>query len=489
MGSISGNTSREETPTPTARGSRFRDAIDPDLLAASASDGRRGSPLIIPVPTQELAADGDEDISVPSSGGRRDPRGPTQNAGNEAAAPSTPNDMRKKYRFRDEIDPDLLATARKPRAWADLSAVDPGSTPSPSAASWGRRKPGLLAGHAATTTPTSTAAPGSAGKRTRSTSPLSFVPDTPPPKRQQQHQRQPSTVDEIEDVDTSSSPPLPSHKRQKSDGGLSPTSPTPVLKRQRVLVDAEKEEDGIEDGPDSSPLPHPTPTPAPAPEGVDGVATPSGDEVDEHVDPSAAPGTSTIATTTESHHLRRLLDPAGLYFKLTQPAPPPTPLQPRMINILTHHKQLIVAKHATPPPPSPPRGGYIEGGLAETAMWWKHDVQERHKRMFTQDKATLTCRVVVREFLRDGGMCFIKGRGSEQESVRVVVAERAAAEAVTRSGVVLLYAAPWFLVRLAGEAEPYRFLVGSWRVEKGRAGKGKGKGKARDVGMEGGVVA
>lgn len=117
-------------------------------------------------------------------------------------------------------------------------------------------------------------------------------------------------------------------------------------------------------------------------------------------------------------------------------------------------------------------------------MWWKHDAQERHKRMFTEDKPTLTCRVLIREFLRDDKMCFIKGPGENKDGkegdVRVVVTDRAA-EAVTRKGVTLLYEGPWFEINLLDEEEPYRFLIGNWRIEQTTPQKGKGKGKMNET--------
>lgn len=436
-------------------------------------------------------------------------------ANDEPGPPPTPvTKPTRRYRFQDEIDPDLLALGtptRKTRTWANLSAspLSVSLAPpvivgfdSPDLAAWRRKRPNIQAELAVTPTPARKPKQGNiAGvparlalvnkrPRPRSNSPSSITPDTPPPKRQQQQQYQKSGTiaatprspkDEIEDLDTSLGliqRPEPSHKRPKSDIPSSPTKPvSPVRKRQRILTDAE---DIIEDSPDSPPVPRRCRVPESAvPKRIDDASS-SGDEVTEHTDdidriagfgalllqPSQTPTGTAQATGP-----RRLLGPDAmrLYFKTTKSVPgPPPELKPGMINVLTHHKRIIVPKDPTPPPASPPRIGYLDKGLAETAMWWKHDAQERHKRMFTEDKPTLTSRILIREFLRDDKMCFIKGPGENKDGkegdVRVVVTDRAA-ESVTAKGMTLLYEGPWFQVRLLGEEEPYRFLIGNWRIE------------------------
>lgn len=436
---------------------------------------------------------------------------------NDEPGPSSTSVIKstRRYRFQDEIDPDLLALgtpAKKTRTWADLSAspLSVSLAPpvivgfdSPDLATWRRKRSSIQTELAATPTPIRKLKQGNIvgvparlvlvnkRPRPRSSSSSSTTPDTPPPKRQQQqqqYQQQLGTIpaaprlskDEIEDLDTSLElvqRPEPSHKRPKSDIPSSPTKPvSPVRKRQRILIDTE---DIIEDSPDSPPVPRRCRAPESAvPERID--ASSSGDEVAEHtddIDRTTESGTlllqpSQVPTSfAQSMGPRRLLGPDAmrLYFKTakTTPGPPPAS-KSGMISILTHHKRIIVPKEPTPPPASQPRIGYLEKGLAETAMWWKHDAQERHKRMFTEDKPTLTSRVLVREFLRDDKMCFIKGPGENKDGkegdVRVVVTDRAA-ESVTMKGMTLLYEGPWFQVRLLGEEEPYRFLIGNWRIE------------------------
>lgn len=429
----------------------------------------------------------------------------------------------KKYRFQDDIDPDLLAsgrTVRKPRTWLDLNASLLPCSPAPPVivdysstllTAWGRKMPNTQAEPAATSTlvqkPGRSSIAGTSAHlvlvnkrpRTRSSSPPSVSPNTPPPKRQQQEYQQPDAIDvvlrlskdEVEDLDTSLEliqSLEPSNKRPKSDMASSPTKPvSPVRKRQRILIEAE---DIIEDGPDSPPAPRRCRIPESVVPKRRDDASSSGDEVAEHtndnIDRTAGCGTlpqssssQAPACTTQSVKSRRLLGPDAmrLYFKPTKSTPgPPPALKPGMINILTHHKRIVVPKDPTPPPASPPSRGYLDKGLAETVMWWKHDAQERHKRMFTEDKPILTCRVRVREFLRDDKMCFIKGpgenRSGKEGDVKVVVTDRAA-EAVTIKGMTLLYEGPWFQVHLLGEKEPYRFLIGNWRIEQAPSKKGK----------------
>lgn len=430
---------------------------------------------------------------------------PTSNAVGSSSASTKST---RKYRFQDEIDPDLLASgprARKIRTWADLNSSPrfalstPGEaigSDSPLSTAWGRKKPITQAEKVATPTPAQrskqnnlTGVPShqlvSVNKRmrTRSSSPPIF-PDTPPHKRQQQeyHRKLHAIVfvprlpeDGIEDADTL---PKLSQKRQKSDVPSSPTKSTsPVRKKQRIVIEPE---DTIEDGPDSPSL---------SPKRIDDIGGVSSmDEVAEHTDDigrpvgfeallEPPPESQAPTYMTQSTGSRRLLDPDAMrrYFKATKPVPKDPPLEPGMINIIKHLERIIIPEDPTPPPASPPRRAYIGNGLAETAMWWKHDLQERHKRMFTEDRPTLTCRVLIREFLRDDKMCFIKGPGKnkdgEEGDVRVVVTERAA-EAVTRKGATLLYEGPWFEISLLGEEEPYRFLIGSWRIEQTAPQKG-----------------
>ncbi|KAL0632184.1 hypothetical protein Q9L58_008933 [Maublancomyces gigas] len=511
--------------------SRFQYVTDPDLPAPL----KRNLGVLMPKPPEksgeekqsarniargasangDTAADETPDLTIADAT-------PTQAhtaTANDEPGPSSTSVIKstRRYRFQDEIDPDLLALgtpARKMRTWADLSAspLSVSLAPpviagfdSPDLATWRRKRSNIQADLAATPTPTRKLKQGNiAGvparlvlvnkrPRPRSSSSSSITPDTPPPKRrqqqQQQYQQQLGTIaaaprlskDEIEDLDTSLElvqRPEPSHKRPKSDIPSSPTKPvSPVRKRQRILIDTE---DIIEDGPDSPPVPRRFRAPESAvPERIDDASS-SGDEVAEHtndIDRTTESGTLLLqpsqgpTSTAQSTGPRRLLGPDAmrLYFKTTKTTPGPAPAsKPGMINILTHHKRIIVPKDPTPPPASQPRIGYLEKGLAETAMWWKHDAQERHKRMFTEDKPTLTSRVLVREFLRDDRMCFIKGPGENKDGkegdVRVVVTDRAA-ESVTMKGMTLLYEGPWFQVRLLGEEEPYRFLIGNWRIE------------------------
>lgn len=550
--------------------SRFQDDIDPDLHATGSVVGKRGfedvpvsTPAVVgekvsslrgvppldalaskPLEPSEASKTGKNAIEaevistnseVVESGMLDVDWAPTPHgevADNETATrarKSTSNDEptsslvpsskpTKKYRFKDEIDPDLLAsghTSRKMRTWVDLNAPLRSVSPAPAAVTdsdspppttW-RRKMG---------TPTPVQGPKqknvagvpvrlvSVNKRarTRSGSPPSFVPDTPPHKRQQQEYHGKIKAidftpklpkDEIEDVDTFLERSKPSHKRQEPDIPSSPTKSTsPVRKRQRILI---QRQDTIEDGPDSSSPPRGSRIPETGTPGGVGNNASSGDEVGDHthdIDHAAIfetllepPSEPQAPRSTSS---RRLLDPDAmrLYFKSTKPVLKSPPLNPGMINILTHHKRIIVPKDPTPPPASPPRTGYIDQGLAETAMWWKHDAQERHKRMFTEDKPTLTSRVLIREFLRDDKMCFIKGPGENKDgkegNVRIVVTDRAA-EAVTGKGATLLYEGPWFEVRLLGEEEPYRFLIGSWRIEQTTPQKTKGKRRTNEAGV------
>lgn len=544
-----------------AKKSRFQDDIDPDLHAAVGKGRFEDVPVSIPAAVVEkvlnlqkvpppvskplepseasrsgetaIEAGGISTSSEVVTSGILDvewaptPHGEVTGDETPTQAPkSTSNDEpisssskpTKKYRFKDEIDPDLLAsghTTRKMRTWVDLNAPLRSVSPAPAVAidsdppptAWRRKMPIMQAG-----TPTPVWGPKRSNvagvpvhlvlvnkrPRTRSCSPPCFVPDTPPHKRQQQEYhgkigaidftpRLPK--DEIEDLDTFSERPKPSHKRQEPDIPSSPTkSTTPVRKRQRILI---QREDTIEDGPDSS-----SPPRVPQTDTIERIndASSNGDEVAEHtdgIDHAAGFGTlleaPSVPQAPKSTSSRRLLDPDAmrLYFKSTKPAPKSPPLKPGMINILTHHKRIIVPKDPTPPPASPPRTGYINEGLAETAMWWKHDAQERHKRMFTEDKPTLTSRVLIREFLRDDKMCFIKGPGENKDgkegNVRIVVTDRAA-EAVTKKGATLLYEGPWFEVRLLGEEEPYRFLIGSWRIEQTTPQK-KGNKKTNEAGL------
>lgn len=549
--------------------SRFQDDIDPDLHATGSVVGKRGfedvpvsTPAVVgekvsnlrgvppldalvskPLEPSEASKTGKnaieaEVISTNSevvesgmldvdwaptphgevTGNETPTRAPKSTSNDEPTSSLVPSSKpTKKYRFKDEIDPDLLAsghTTRKMRTWVDLNAPLRSVSPAPAAVTdsdspppttW-RRKMG---------TPTPVQGPKrknvagvpvrlvSVNKRarTRSGSPPSFVPDTPPHKRQQQEYHGKIKAidftpappkDEIEDLDTFLERLKPSHKRQEPDIPSSPTKSTsPVRKRQRILI---QRQDTIEDGPDSSsPLRGSRIPETDTPKRIDNNAS-SGDEVAEHtrdIDHAAIfktllepPSEPQAPKSTSS---RRLLEPDAmrLYFK-SKPVPKSPPQNPGMINILTHHKRIIVPKDPSPPPASPPRTGYIDQGLAETAMWWKHDAQERHKRMFTEDKPTLTSRVLIREFLRDDKMCFIKGPGENKDgkegNVRIVVTDRAA-EAVTGKGATLLYEGPWFEVRLLGEEEPYRFLIGSWRIEQTTPQKTKGKRRTNEAGV------
>lgn len=558
----------------SAKKSRFQDDVDPDLHATGSKVGKRGfesvpvsapavvgekvsnlpgvlppdAPVSKPLEPSEASktgksAIGAEVISTSSeiveigmdvdwaptphgevTGNETPTRAPKSTSNDEPASSLVSSSKpTKRYRFKDEIDPDLLAsghTTRKMRTWVDLNAPLRSVSPAPAAVTdsnspppttWRRKMPITQMG-----TPTPVQAPKqnnatgvpvrlvSVNKRarTRSCSPPRLVPDTPPPKRQQQEYHGKIKAldltptlpkDEIEDLDTFLERSKSSHKRQEPDIPSSPTKSTsPVRKRQRILI---QRQDTIEDGPDSSSPPRGSRiTETDTPKRIDNNAS-SGDALAERTrDTDHAAGFGTLLKSPsepqapKSTSSRRLLDPDAmrLYFKSTKAVPKSPPLKPGMINILTHHKRIIVPKDPTPPPASPPRTGYIDQGLAETAMWWKHDAQERHKRMFTEDKPTLTSRVLIREFLRDDKMCFIKGPGENKDgkegNVRVVVTDRAA-EAVTRKGATLLYEGPWFEVRLLGEEEPYRFLIGSWRIEQTTPQKTGGKRMTNEAGV------
>lgn len=371
--------------------------------------------------------------------------------------------------------------------------------------------------------------------RAQSSSPPNFIPDTPPPKRQQQEdQRQADTItlprsgrytgsgaltvvpdseDEIEDSDSPAEPlrlSKPPQKRQILEIDSSPTQPSKqVRKKQKTFVEEDAIEDAIEDDPDSPLIPakkRRIPYTIVPKRIFD--ASSSGDEVAEDIDamarrdrlealapPAEAPPLSSQAPTDISQPRvskpRPLMTLDSIRLRLRNPKPAPQPpLKPGMINILTHHKRLVIPRDPTPPPPSPPRRGYLERGLAETAMWWKHDSKELTLRsVFAEDKNKPAFRIVVKEFLRDGEMCIVKGLGENQDGkegkVKAIVTDRIVG--AIKKGLTLFYDRPWFPVTLFGEAEPYRFLVGRWYVRESEVKNPKKAKKGEEVGeTEGG---
>lgn len=280
-----------------------------------------------------------------------------------------------------------------------------------------------------------------------------------------------------------------SQKRQILEIDSSPTRQVNTLRKRQRIQDGV---DIIEDDPDSQANPargRRTPYTVKPKRAHD--ASSSGDEVAEHIDAmhrkakltaqqsSTEPTPSSQGPRTETPRRRRLMDPKAmhLYLQTSKPVPPQFEPKPGMINVLTYGKSLVIPRDPTPPPvSSPTRRAYVERGLAETAMFWKHDAQEHHTRKkFTEESQKLTCHILVQEFLRDGKMCIVKGQGENESGkeglVKAVVTDRVAAS-ITK-GLAVWYERPWFPVRLFGEEEPYRFLIGRVEVKDPRVEKAK----------------